>query len=656
MQGLRSVGTKLFVLFFVSTLISVLLVGIVSYRQSQATIERQMESVSRITVKEAAEKFGLMLKQFEDMSLQFSTSRDLQGQLERVFDASADSSAQMSAKMALQDALNQIARTNANIQAISLLNTVNVEQTISSASAGLTTVDREADWYKRVTGMKGTALWLPPAENGYTGLARGDQIALSRMIGHFLILFEIDSAMLTNPLESIHFTDSSFMLVTDADGKTLLSSMPGDSGRTFSSGEASKDNLVVSEPIAKSNWTLTGIAPLSELLADTKAIRNLTVLMSAAAAIAAIAIGLFMIAHIGKPLLRIRGMLNEAAKGNLEAKLNLRRKDEIGEVAGSFDAMMAQMRSLIGHTRSSAGKVLATSSVLLGLSENTANASSEISAATEEIADGSAQLAAEAERAFGIVESMNDDLLEVVGTAEKIDASSLEMKGVSEEGKRFMNDVARMTMEAEKSIDTLVGRVSRLEQSTGEMRKLFELMNKVTKDSKILSLNAGIEAARTGQGAGGGFKVIAGEMGRLSDQTRSSLTAVEQITETFREEISRTVEALKLALPLLGDQIRGVRTANDIFMKVHERSEAFAIQADNIQRVALRLESKQRGLNESIAGVSSFSRQASAASGQVAALSSGQRSSSQEVVGIAQELESLSQSLRETLESFKSDG
>jgi hypothetical protein len=41
----HSVGTKLFILFFVSTFVSVLLVGLISYNKSQSIIESKMESV-----------------------------------------------------------------------------------------------------------------------------------------------------------------------------------------------------------------------------------------------------------------------------------------------------------------------------------------------------------------------------------------------------------------------------------------------------------------------------------------------------------------------------------------------------------------------------------------------------------------------------------
>jgi methyl-accepting chemotaxis protein len=171
--------------------------------------------------------------------------------------------------------------------------------------------------------------------------------------------------------------------------------------------------------------------------------------------------------------------------------------------------------------------VLNTSSTLLYVSQNTANSSGEISTATNEIAQGSTQLAAEADQVFHIVESMNEDLSSVVNATDEINGSSMEVKLASSEGKLFMQDVMQTTIESENSIDLLVTRVTKLEESTGEMQRVFGLMNKITKDSKILSLNAGIEAARSGQQSGG-FRVIAKEMGQLSDQTHDSIHTVNQ--------------------------------------------------------------------------------------------------------------------------------
>ncbi|QMV40632.1 methyl-accepting chemotaxis protein [Cohnella cholangitidis] len=653
MRAFRSVGAKLFILFFVSTFISVLLVGMISYNKSQSIIEGKIESVSQLTVREATEKIGLMLKQFEDMSLQFSTSRELQLQLDTAFDPAAEPAELMNAKITIQDTLNQIARTNTFIKSISLFNPANENQTISSVSAGLITIDRKAEWYSQVTGMKGTALWLPMIENGYTGMAKGNLFGLSRMINKFLIVFEIDAAMLSQTLEAIHFSDSSKIILTDDEGTILLSSVPADAGQTFAESNVTRDHLVVSAPLKKTAWTLTGIAPLSELVEDTKVIRNLTFLMCAIAAVIAIAIGYLVLLYIGKPLLKIRNRLNEAAKGNLEVRVEINRSDEIGEVASSFDTMMRQMNRLIEQTQSSARQVLNTSSSLLQVSQSTAVSSGEISLATGEIAQGSTQLAAEADEVFQIVESMNANLSNVVSATDEINVSSSEVKSASSEGKQFMEDAAQATLDSESSIDLLVKRVTRLEESTDEMQKVFGLMNKITKNSKILSLNAGIEAARSGQQSGG-FRVIAKEMGRLSDQTHDSLETVNRMTETIQDEISQTVNALKLALPLLQSQIQSVKTANEIFIKVYGKAETFSLYVDRIKHHVHELESKQQHLNRSIANVSSFSQQASATSEQVAALSSGQLQSSQEVVGIAKELEGLSSALQLTLGSFSS--
>jgi methyl-accepting chemotaxis protein len=655
MRMFRSVGTKLFILFFVSTFVSVLLVGLISYNKSQSITEKKMESVSQQTVKEVTEKIGLMLKQFEDMSLQFSTSSDLQEQMQAIFDPNADPADQLSSKISIQDTLNQIARTNTFIKSITLFNTDEENQSISSVSSGIVKLDRKSEWYIKVTGMKGTALWLPMKENGYTGLAKGNLFALSRMINKFLIVFEVDSTLLSQTLNEIHFSESSKMILQDDKGSILLSSAAGDAGQAFVAADWKKDHLIVSEPLKKTTWTISGVAPLKELVADTKVIKNLTYMMCIIAGVIALVVGYLILLYIGRPLLKIRNMLNEGSRGNLDVRVQLKRNDEIGEVAGSFNTMMQQMKRLIEQTQLSAHKVLNTSSTLLHVSQDTANSSGEISTATSEIAQGSTQLAAEADQVFHIVESMNGDLSSVVKATDEINGSSLEVKLASSEGKQFIQLVMQTTIESEKSIDLLVTRVTKLEESTGEMQRVFGLMNKITKDSKILSLNAGIEAARSGQQSGG-FRVIAKEMGQLSDQTHDSIHTVNQMTETIQEEIIQTVKALKQALPLLQSQIQSVKTANAIFNKVYEKSEAFSLHVDQIKQDVLQLETKQQHLNKSIASVSSFSQQASATSEQVAALSTGQMNSSQQVVGIAKELEGLSLALQETLSGFSSKG
>src|SRR3981081_2815600 len=109
-------------------------------------------------------------------------------------------------------------------------------------------------------------------------------------------------------------------------------------------------------------------------------------------------------------------------------------------------------------------------------------------------------------------------------------------------------------------IRSMVDKVDNLKDSTRSIRKILDVLNNMTKQTNILSLNGTIDAARAGA-SGKGFMVVADEIRKLADQSRQSIDVVGQITETITKEIDETVKVLSNATPIFQEQIESVKEA-----------------------------------------------------------------------------------------------
>ena len=74
--------------------------------------------------------------------------------------------------------------------------------------------------------------------------------------------------------------------------------------------------------------------------------------------------------------------------------------------------------------------------------------------------------------------------------------------------------------------------------------KIIDYIKNISKQTKLLSLNASIEAARAGE-AGKGFSVVAKEIRKLSQETDKSILGIEQIINNVTQNIDNSNTSIK---------------------------------------------------------------------------------------------------------------
>lgn len=111
-----------------------------------------------------------------------------------------------------------------------------------------------------------------------------------------------------------------------------------------------KSQLVVYKHMASSGWIVEAVAPVSELVQETKQIFNATLIIALIAMLVACAAGFFVARMIGRPLIILRNLMKEGEQGNLTVRTQHNSKDEIGQLSFSFNQMMEQITRLVQQT------------------------------------------------------------------------------------------------------------------------------------------------------------------------------------------------------------------------------------------------------------------------------------------------------------------
>lgn len=662
---LRSVGSKLFIIFFVSIVAFVLVVGMTSYSISKNIISDNAAQSSVEVLEMAQLNLEYFYNSFEKVSKQISTNSDINNlitQLNKTEDkASLDHFSLMNK---LSEKVMPIGVSNSSIKGVSIINVKGEQIPIF----GSTSEVKDLAWTKQVANQKGGFVWLQGGPGSFSSST--DVIAISRQISdpytlieHGILLIEVPIKELSKEVTKVTLGKSNqIMIINSSNGlvqasEPLQAGMPSPIQLTEQQQSMNKssflqdDQLIAFSKSDISGWFLVSSVPTQMLVKDANQILDITVYMSIGAAVIAILIGLLIIRLIARPLVRLMGLMRQGASGNLNIRSGFKSKDEIGRLGRSFDRMMEEITTLVKQTSRSAQEVLETAIELTSASKTTAIASREIAVATEQISGGASGLATESEKGSGLTHHIGEKMKNVIISNVSMGHAALEVRASSEQGIEYMQQLNAKTQIADEMIRSMVTKVDLLKESTHSIVKILDVLNKMTKQTNILSLNATIEAARAGT-AGKGFKVVADEIYQLAVQSRESIDVVANITESIQAGIDDTVSVLGSAYPIFQDQITAVKEASTIFTQVQDDMSGFIQQLNAVSDSIVDLDQSQDVLSATMMNVSAVAEESLATSEEVASLSSEQLTISGNLVKLSEKLEHLSDSLKESLSKF----
>ncbi|WP_375137248.1 methyl-accepting chemotaxis protein [Paenibacillus pabuli] len=670
----KSVGVKLFLIFFAGIMIFVVSLGLLSYAKAKDTIEKNASRSNQETIEQTKQKMDIILERFVDTSTQIFFDPEMQSLLQKMSDKNLSAYDTFVNSSSINKQLSNIAFTNKSMEAIYLVPTDETKSIMGTGSNSSAMGDiRKEAWYDELV-QTGGYRWLPteakPDGSTPTFRITRSMKNLQGTTQSYVLIIELKLEVLEQQLKSLDLGEGSVLQLIAPDNKVVASTIADRTGKdtdlTFvkdlkeKSGSTNTEytvdgnstNMLASySTMDSSDWKLIGMVPTSNLVKDAKGILTLTLWMALVDAAIAILIGIWMVRMIARPMGKLKDLMQEGAKGNLKVRTPYSSQDEIGQLSAAFNLMMEQITKLVEQTNRSAQEVLDTASELSNASKKTAVSASEIAVATEEIAGGASSLATEAERGNELTDNISRQMESVVAANEQMGDSARHVEKSSQTGTQHLNQLMTKTQKTEEMIGALVNKVDSLKESTSSVLKVLDVMQNITKQTNILSLNATIEAARAGT-AGRGFMVVANEVRQLAEQSRQSIDMVGDITDKIMTEMNETVDQLSAAYPLFKEQMDAVKDTNVIFASVQQQMGAFVESLSMVTGSIGDLNQSQGTLSEAMSNVSAVAEQSSATSQEVASLSSEQQNISNQLVNLSAKLENVSTELKDTLSRF----
>lgn len=316
-----------------------------------------------------------------------------------------------------------------------------------------------------------------------------------------------------------------------------------------------------------------------------------------------------------KQLLKVKNFIqtNAEGKGDLTKRLTLGQfnNDEIKEIAKWLNNMMDSLEGIMLKVKAAAVQVSDSQAVLNETASVTTDSTKKVSDQVTDVINSIRTQLKDIEQVREMADTMRLTLNEIEEQA--MSQIGVAQSGVGRIGDK-MEEISGKVMETNKSIHAFV-------ETTQEIKNVLQVIEEISAQTNLLALNASIEAAHVGE-LGSGFAVVAGEIRKLANLTKTSTSEVYQITDKIYKEAEQAFSIMNEGNKVVEEGNKLVATVagtldiafnqderkNEVVDQVVELLEQIALVSRQNRTVSYSVENKVHELTEEIVGVQDTSK------------------------------------------------
>ena len=268
----------------------------------------------------------------------------------------------------------------------------------------------------------------------------------------------------------------------------------------------------------------------------------------------------------------------ENGEGDLTKRLDVKTKDEVGQLVAGFNSFIEQLQNIISKLKVESENLL-TSADNVMIQVNASNENSvNISAAMEE-------LSASMEEVSATVEQIATGSFSVLESVKNVNEKAGEGADIVETIKNKSGQMYKETIDSKEKANRVINEIKEDLKTSVNESKSVEKIGELTADilgiagqTNLLSLNASIEAARAGE-VGRGFAVVAHEISVLADSSRDTANNIQEISNIVTLAVEKLAKSAERMIDVIDEQ---VISDYDGFVEIVEQYRADADSMNDI--------------------------------------------------------------------------
>jgi methyl-accepting chemotaxis protein len=414
-----------------------------------------------------------------------------------------------------------------------------------------------------------------------------------------------------------HAEGLSYLYVTDASGRVLVHSFPGEFPAALlttnplapgelkgeqrvkvaaevraSAGDVNVRAIDVAAPIGGGQRGVVHAGMSLEHVAEQVGGLVWTMVGAALLLVAASVVAAFVLGRTTvRPLLELNAVAAHIVEsGDLTRPIVVTGGDEVGQLSSSFAQMVDKLRDVTMNLQQAATALTQSTEHLNTSSTEQAQTISRQAAALQET-----QVTAQEIRQTSLLASQKAE--DVLSVAERADTLARAGEAAIEQTMAGLNDIR-------SQVGEMAVKIMELGERTAQIGGITQTVKDLADQSNMLALNAAIEAVRSGE-HGKGFGVVAREIRALADQSIQATTRVRELLDDIANSISATVRITEKGAERMESGMEQVRTSGK---NLRELSGIVQDNAAAVRQIAAAVNQQNVGINQITLAVNDLSK------------------------------------------------
>jgi methyl-accepting chemotaxis protein len=488
------------------------------------------------------------------------------------------------------------------------------------------------------------------------------------------IVMDLKKDIIQTALDEMKFDEGSIVGFITADGKEVLTGSNSDSFSFVKqkfyqdsiaqiTADSSKiegiDTIEMNGENYRYIYSLNGIGgvsmcaiiPESTIIKQADGIKDITILIVIIGCIIATLIGTMFATGISKTINKTNRVLDKASNGDLTSTLVVNRKDEFSLLSKGISNMIFSMKNLISKMSLVSTTVSTTSDNVVESAEILLATTNDIAKAVYEIEQGIVQQAEDAESCLFKMEGLSNQIERMNQNTTKIKKAANDTKATVVHSIVVVDDLSKKAEDTNSITRKIISDIENLEIQSAQIVNFVHIINDISEQTNLLSLNASIEAARAGE-FGKGFGVVADEIRKLADQSGLASKNIATIITAIKNQTKKTVGTAMEAELIVDSQKTALDGTIDAFKSIDSQVtgliQDLAVIIEDIENI----ENTKNNTLSAIESIAAISEETAAATGELSETANNQLEAVSELNAVAAKLKENAENLKESVRIF----
>ncbi|ENH98041.1 methyl-accepting chemotaxis protein [Gracilibacillus halophilus YIM-C55.5] len=530
----------------------------------------------------------------------------------------------------------------------------------------------EANWYTNATETDGDVAISNVVQSHSTNKWA---VRLSKPLPNQqgVVQLTVNLAPLAQAVQTTQLGDTGTMAILDNNGNIVTGTgfifdsgeiQQGDnfaiaSGEPTEDGEVRVSEVQITMPTelyetteSTTGWTITGLIALDDYNVAAAPILKIVLIVLAISAVLGVLLLIATLRTVLVPIRELGESVRNVRDGHLNEQVEVKRHDEVGQLAEDFNEMTGSLRTVVKEVKESSSVLTSTSKSIKESTDETTKSVEEVVNTIQETAETASSGAEATEKTSEAVNEMATGMQSITDSVQVIADTVNQAEQNVGHGSQTVTNVREQMNQIQGAVQESSDMIQQLSDLSNEAIKMNSAIGDIAEQTNLLSLNASIEAARSGE-YGKGFAVVANEILKLSDQSKEVADGINETIKKMIHIVDKTTETMQGNVHhQLSQGMKISEEADEAFESIENSTTQIVEQVQEISSISEQISAGTKQVTDNVNELEKVTKLAADSAHTTSASAEEQMAAMEEINSVTQQLSDMANNLEDLVKKF----